>query len=104
MRTIDNSPTSFWVIYMSKWRAIRRLGVAVAAGHYITASYSYGCLSTRLSRYRSMPCTLINGIPRDSVLTADFSSVRIFHDCVKHSVASSVALYTTETIQVDSSC
>ena len=36
--------------------------------------------------------------------TADFSCVRKFHDCVKRSVASSVALYTTETIQVDSSC
>ena len=33
--------------------------------------------------------------------TVDFSSVRIFCDCMKRSVASSVALYTTETIQVD---
>ena len=27
-------------------------------------------------------------------ITVDFFSVRIFRDCVKHSVASSVALYT----------
>ena len=35
-------------------------------------------------------------------VTADFSSVRIFCDCVKRSVASSMALCTTETIQMDS--
>ena len=34
--------------------------------------------------------------------TADFSSVRIFCDCVKCSVASSMALCTTETIQMGS--
>ena len=34
--------------------------------------------------------------------TADFSSVRIFCDCVKRSVASSMALCTTETIQMGS--
>ena len=33
---------------------------------------------------------------------ADFSCVRKFHDCVKRSVASSVALCTTETIQMGS--
>ena len=35
--------------------------------------------------------------------TADFFSVRIFCDCVKRSVASSMALCTTETIQMGSS-
>ena len=34
--------------------------------------------------------------------TADFSSVRIFCDCVKRSVASSMVLCTTETIQMGS--
>ena len=34
--------------------------------------------------------------------TADFSSVRIFCDCMKRSVASSLALCTTENIQMGS--
>ena len=34
--------------------------------------------------------------------TADFSSVRIFCDCVKRSVASVMALCTTEAIQMGS--
>ena len=34
--------------------------------------------------------------------TADFSCIRKFHDCVKRSMASSMALCTTETIQMGS--
>ena len=63
-----------------------------------SVAWPYTCKSITESRYG------INKLFNASEIrcTADFSSVRIFCDCVKRSVASSLALCTTENIQMGS--
>ena len=81
-----------------RWKIIFPF-LAKSRAHMHTCTGVYGMrMGMRLCKeWENFPTQL-----QFTVSTADFSSIRIFCDCVKRSVASSMALCTTETIQMGS--